>query len=238
MSYLDQIFYIAVVPTWKCNFRCKACFRWKIKKHYDIPVEKWLKIIRNLKRNFSSEVFVEIDGGEPLIRKADVIKIVKELKTHFKRVVLNTNGSLLDEKTLRELDKNGLDAIKLSFYSLNKKTHNYLRGVDCYDIVLSVIKKHQQLNSKIELIIAILVTSKNIDGVPALVKFLLPLKRVNFRINPLQENFFSKHAFNHSSVMLPKNLWPAKNKTKKLFRWLHCLPLFPALLQFQNKVTK
>ena len=137
MSYLDSIFYIAVIPTWKCNFRCQACHRWKIKKHYDISIEKWLKIIKNLKHSFSSNVFVEINGGEPLIRKADTIRIIKELKTHFNRVVLNTNGSLLDKKTLLELDKLGLDAIKLSFYSFNKRTHNYLRGVDCYDTVLS-----------------------------------------------------------------------------------------------------
>ncbi len=70
------------------------------------------------------------------------------------------------------------------------------------------------------LIIAILVTSKNIDEVPALVKFLLPLERVSIKIIPLQENFYSKNAFNHSSVMLPKNLWPTKEKTKKFFWWL------------------
>lgn len=220
MPYLDQIFYVAVVPTWRCNFRCKACYRWKILKHHDIPIEKWLKIIKNLKRNFSSNVFVEIDGGEALIRKADIIRIIKELKTQFKRVVLNTNGSLLDEKTLLKLDKLGLDAIKLSFYSLNKKTHNYLRGVDCYDAVLSVIKNHQKLGLKLELIASMLVTSKNIEEIPALIKFLMPLNRVNFRINPLQENFYSENAFNHSSVILPKDLWPTKEKIKKLFSWL------------------
>lgn len=220
MSYLDQIFYIAVVPTWRCNFRCKACFRWKILEHRDIPVEKWIKIIKNLKRNFSKDVFVEIDGGEALIRKSVIIRLVKGLKTHFNRVVLNTNGFLLDKKTLLKLDRLGLDAIKMSFYGLNKKTHNYLRGVDCYDATMSVIKNHQQFNLNLELIIAILVTSKNIEEIPALIKFLLPLKRVNIRINPLQEIFYSENAFNYFKVILPENLWPAKEKTKKLFRWL------------------
>jgi len=220
MSYLDSIFYIALIPTWKCNFRCKACHRWKILKHNDIPLEKWLKIIKNLKRNFSSDVFVEFNGGEPLIRKSLVIRMIKELKTHFKRVVLNTNGSLLDEKTLLKLENAGLDAIKLSFYSLNRKTHNYLRGVNAYDAALSVIKKHQQLGLKIELIIAILVTSKNIEEIPKLIKFLLSLKRTSIRINALQEIFSSENTFEYRKSILPRDLWPAKDKTKKLFRWL------------------
>lgn len=220
MSYLDGIFYIAVIPTRKRNFRCKSCHHWKALEHHDISVEKWLKIIKNLKRNFSNDVFVEINGGEPLIRKSAVIKIAKELKTYFKRVVLNTNSSLLDEKTLLKLDKLGLDAIKLSFYSLNKKTHNYLRGVDCYDAVVSVIENHQRLKLKLELIVSILVTSKNIEEIPALVEFLLLLKRVNVRINPLQERFWSENAFNYSSAILPKDLWPAKDKTKRFFQWL------------------
>ena len=98
MSYLDSIFISPLSQLGNVTFVVRGCLRWKILKHNDIPLEKWLKIIKNLKRNFSSDVFVEFNGGEPLLRKSAIIRMVKELKTHFKRVVLNTNGFLLDEK--------------------------------------------------------------------------------------------------------------------------------------------
>ncbi len=85
---------------------------------------------------------------------------------------------------------------------------------------MSVIKNHQKLGLKLELIVSMLAASKNIKEIPKLIKFLLLLKRVNIRIHPLQEDFYSKNAFDHSNVILPKDLWPSKKKIRNLFSWL------------------
>ena len=103
------------------------CSIWK-NNFPELSDEKWLKIGEEVKNSLPKNTFLEINGGEPLIRKDLTISLIKKLKQKFDCVALNSNGVLINAETVKELEKSGLDILKISFYSLDKNIVNSLRG--------------------------------------------------------------------------------------------------------------
>lgn len=105
--------------------------------------------------------FVEINGGEPLIKKGLVQKIIPELKKYFYSVTLNTNDFLINETRIDKLEKSGLNFVKASLYSLDEKIHDDLRQIPGSG---RRAKRVVDLTaeSKIKCEVGILITDKNI----------------------------------------------------------------------------
>lgn len=210
--------FVSLQITFKCNFKCQACSIWK-KSFPELNNEEWLEIASDIKKYFPENTFVEINGGEPLLRKELVFKLIKSLKKKFKTVTLNSNGSLIGCTTLRKLEEAGLDAIKISFYSLRKKTVNSLRGTeDAYGKTLDAIRLLQNSNIKLE--IGVLITSENIDDLEELITYLQKLKNCQIILQPLDESIESEESKKSRKNILPKNLWPQKDKVQEFFKWL------------------
>lgn len=211
--------FVSLIITFRCNFQCKSCSIWKKKETDEMSKEQWLNIADDLKGTIRKESFVEINGGEPLLRKDVVIDLVKRLKKHFKNVALNSNGSLIDEKTTKELEETGLDIIKISFYSLDEKIHNYLRGDDqSHGKALAAIKA--VLKSKIKLEVGILITAKNIREIPRLIQHLQTIGNVSIILQPLDESIESAESKNLDKNFLLADLWPEKEDVLRFFSWI------------------
>lgn len=211
--------FVSLIITFRCNFQCKSCSIWKKKEIDEMSKERWLSIANDLIGTIGKESFVEINGGEPLLRKDIVIDLVKRLKKHFKNVALNSNGSLIDEKTIKELEEAGLDIIKISFYSLDEKIHNYLRGNDqSHSKALEAIEAVSK--SKIKLEVGILITAKNIRGLPSLIRYLETLGNVSIIVQPLDESIESAESKNLDKNILLSDLWPEKEDTLRFFSWI------------------
>ncbi|NQU77479.1 radical SAM protein, partial [Candidatus Falkowbacteria bacterium] len=158
----------------------------------------------------------EINGGEPLTRKKLVILLTKELKKHFLKVGLNSNGSLINKEVLNQLEQSGLDVIKISFYSLNKETHNYLRGCpQAFDSAQKAIELIQK--SKINLEVALLITAQNIKEAPELIQHLQTLPNISIIIQPLDEKIESQGSRNWHSNNLITSLWPKEKDVNNFF---------------------
>ena len=86
--------------------------------------------------------------------------------------MLNTNGSLITERIIRELESVGLDSLKISLYSLKADSHNFVRGTD---IAFRNAMKAVGLaaKSKIQLEVGVLISSYNVTQVPELIDHLL-----------------------------------------------------------------
>jgi len=120
--YLFPPKYINLILTFKCNFKCQSCSIWK-KTDFseELSDKQWLEVVNELKSFLPKDSHIELNGGEVLIRKSLVLRLIKKLKRYFDEVSLNTNGLLINDKVASELDKARLDRIKISFYSLDKK---------------------------------------------------------------------------------------------------------------------
>lgn len=217
-DYLLAPVYLGIILTWRCNFKCRSCSVWQ-KKSKKQNLKNWLKAIKKINKALPPDTFVEITGGEPLLEKENLLKIIKRLKKHFKIVLINTNGSLINKTALFELEKAGLDAVKISLYSLNPTIHNQMRGnFIAFDNAMKVIKLISK--SKLKLKIAILITRQNIKQIPKLIYYLKRWPKIEITLQPLDELIDSKESKNLLKNQLPQNLWPKKNDVLKFFSWV------------------
>ncbi len=109
----DNELQVTIVPTQGCNFRCKYCFE----NHSNISMsdESEKAIINFFKRNIKKYKSVKVSwfGGEPLLEKHRVFRIMEIIKKYCNEnnipmiAEMITNGYLLDVNTFNELvDKN------------------------------------------------------------------------------------------------------------------------------------
>lgn len=208
--------FASLVITHRCNFRCKTCDLWKKNNSNELSDQDWFKIIADLKSTLKKDCFIEINGGEPLIRKDLTLSLIKQLKQTFTSVALNSNGSLIDEETISKLEKSGLDILKISLYSINQNTHNSLRGVN-FAYIKSISAIEAVLKSQIKLEIAILITSENINEIENLIKHFSHFKNISFILQPLDEKFGSNKQNQNN---LPMDIWPEKYCAQNFFDWI------------------
>ncbi|OGY48968.1 MAG: hypothetical protein A3B89_02985 [Candidatus Buchananbacteria bacterium RIFCSPHIGHO2_02_FULL_40_13] len=212
--------YVSLITTWRCNLKCRTCDIWK-KTEFDeeMGILNWLIISGQLKAYLSSKSFIEINGGEALIKKNLTIALISDLKKHFKTVALNTNGFLITPAVIQELEKTGLDQLKVSWYSLEADSHNFIRGSEmAFKNAAQAVALVAQ--SKIKLEVGILVTSYNVNQIPSLVDYLYNLGGVAIIIQPLDEIIESAWSKDMAKNEIVLDLWPTAAKSKELFTWL------------------
>ena len=113
--------------TGACNLKCRHCFMSAPHARHGAPSHE--QIIAIADQLAECGIFqVGLTGGEPLIRE-DFLEIIDALNEREIGVdVIYTNGWLVDETLLDELDKRGVHcAFQLSFDGIGM--HDFLRGV-------------------------------------------------------------------------------------------------------------
>ena len=138
-----------------CNLRCKMC-NWGFHPK-ESPAPGTLKKFQKFKKNSGNmdmQLYTNIidevvkEGGcavklnwrgEPLVNKniADMIKYAKE--SGILEVLINTNGSLLNEELSSKIIAAGLDIIIFSFDGMTKGTYESIRRGAEFTVTLSNI---------------------------------------------------------------------------------------------------
>jgi len=85
-------------PTDRCNLRCKGCWAGEYPKKNDLTFELMDRIVRE--GEDLSIFFYLFSGGEPLLRKDDILKLAKKHPDSVFHIF--TNGTLIDEKFAEE----------------------------------------------------------------------------------------------------------------------------------------
>lgn len=121
-----------------CNSRCISCNCWKQKSSNELRTNEINNILIQLKEFGILDIF--FTGGEPLLRH-DLPKIIRKSRDlQFDKIILCTNGLLLDKNKAETLLRNGLTGIRISIDGL-EETHDILRGIKgSYKKVYSVLK--------------------------------------------------------------------------------------------------
>jgi len=216
--YLCQPEFLSLLVTFKCNFRCRSCAVWQKTPAEELSAGQWQRIADNLPKVFSRQTFIEINGGEPLLRYDLTLDLIRNLKRNFDCVTLNSNGLLIDDVAVSDLETAGLDAVKISFYSLNPDIHNELRGIErAYDGAKKALELIGQSRMKLE--VGILITAKNIKGIPELIKYLNQSAKISIILQPLDEKIESRQSKDFQGNDLPRDLWPPAQDVKNLFAW-------------------
>lgn len=114
--------------TGRCNLRCRHCYMSAPQAKYgELSHEQCLDIVRQV--SDAGILQVSLTGGEPLVRR-DFLEIVDALlERKIKICQIYTNGVLVNEKLLAELERRQTKPeFSLSFDGVG--WHDWLRGVD------------------------------------------------------------------------------------------------------------
>lgn len=149
---------ILLDPTSACNLHCTGCWAAEYGNKLNLSLETIDSIIRQGKQ-LGTYMYI-YTGGEPLVRKKDLIKICE---MHPDCEFLSfTNGTLIDEEFCQEMlrVKNFVPAISLEGF---EEANDGRRGQGVYQKVqnaMSLLKQH-----KLPFGISTCYTSKNVDDV-------------------------------------------------------------------------
>jgi len=123
---------ILLDPTSACNLRCKGCWAGEYGKRDNLSFDEMDRIIGEGKE--LGIFFYLFSGGEPLVRKDDLIRLAD---THSECAFLAfTNGTLVDPPFARELVRVGNFALAFSIEGRDEAT-DYRRGEGVYEAVLA-----------------------------------------------------------------------------------------------------
>lgn len=173
---------IQIHLTHKCNMRCSHCYMSAGKAiDNELDEKQWKNALENITRYISNTEIV-FTGGEPLIRH-DSINIMKFAKEKGHKVVLFTNGVLINEENIGKISEN-IDEIQVSMEGVSENAYEKIRGKGNYNKFLKCIKLIKEYN--IPLTLALTIIPYNIDDIEKnLVKFLneLNYNKITVRIN-------------------------------------------------------
>lgn len=113
-----------------CHFRCLYCHNpdtWNMDGGKEYTTKEILSKVADEKPYFGSKGGLTVSGGEPLIQRENVYSLFKEAHMMGINTTLDTNGSILDEKTKKLLTVT--DLVLLDIKHINDTQHKKLTGV-------------------------------------------------------------------------------------------------------------
>ena len=153
--------------TGNCNLKCKSCYNQQSGNYFSEPeLIKVKKIIDRIKEANIPEVVVT--GGEPFLCR-DIFTIIDYLLLNNFRVRVNTNGLLLSDYHIAELQKRKGVILTIGMDGVSKKTHDFIRGEGNFDKVLIILRKLS--NAGVKLYINFTATQVNLADIWRLEKF-------------------------------------------------------------------
>jgi len=179
-------FTLDINPTDKCNFRCIHCWQRAFKKidsSYELSDEKLIDVTKQALK-LGVEEFEITGGGEPMMRREVVLRIMEMIKKKGKFGNITTNGSLFDTNSLKKVVKIGWDRITFSLEGPNAESNDAVRGEGNFERVLKVIELLNQIKKKTKRKLPIIkfnvvVNNKNYNKVVEMIKLA---KKVNCSI--------------------------------------------------------
>jgi MoaA/NifB/PqqE/SkfB family radical SAM enzyme len=151
--------------TARCPLRCKTCKIPQGKKgnEEELSLEELKKVVDNAAR--WKIKYISFAGGETLLRKDDVIELIKYCSKRKIFTALITSGYPLNKKICEELIKAGLNKLTISIDGAREKTHDFIRGKGIFKRAIKavriLVKLRKKMKSKIELEFTTVVNSKN-----------------------------------------------------------------------------
>lgn len=165
----------------KCNLNCKHCYLEKVT--IDEPSTSKLKeIIDKLEK--AHVQILNFTGGEPFLRE-DIFELLEYAYYKGLELILNINGTLLDDKKLRRLRSISEDIVLNVSLDGRKEMHDFLRGKGNFVRTINGIRLASSYGFFIR--VNYTVHKKNLFDIPK-IYFLANKLRINdFHVIPLHK---------------------------------------------------
>ena len=163
---------VAIEVTQRCNLDCTLCYLSENAELVsDIPIEEVFNRLDRVREEFGKETNVQITGGEPTLRKhRELVEIVRYARDLELFPSLFTNGIAASRKLLTQLSEAGL--YDVAFHVDTTQRRKYFSSEEGLNAVrLEYLERAGDLG--LTVIFNTTVHNRNIDEIPALVKFFM-----------------------------------------------------------------
>ncbi|WP_432403368.1 radical SAM protein [Wukongibacter sp. M2B1] len=189
-KYQDRIFFLVIVPTLNCNFRCSYCYEErKDLRMNDQIIENIVDYVRKVSKKIKM-LHIAWFGGEPMLEYETIKKLTKRFQEICDNEGCNynakmtSNGYLFTEERINELEDLGIKSIQITLDG-EKEYHNKSRplkdGSGTFDKILDNINKIAEKNIQISLRINL--DKENKDSIPMLLERIPEEKRKNIEVS-------------------------------------------------------
>jgi radical SAM protein with 4Fe4S-binding SPASM domain len=182
---LDPPFEMAYAElTYRCNLECKHCYN-AAGDTYELSTKEWMKIIDEIYRCGCLRFF--ITGGEPLLHDG-FFDIVEYARRKPLAVGVLTNGTLLDEYTVKKMKELGVSGLHFSVDGPDSYIHDEFRGVEkSLEKTLNAIRI--ALNSHLRVGVTLCVHRKNLREGENLVNLMETMGVTEYTFTPVIKSF-------------------------------------------------
>ncbi|MBI4708689.1 MAG: radical SAM protein [Candidatus Portnoybacteria bacterium] len=114
-------------PTIRCNLRCKMCYQGATRalRQEELGAEEVLSVFKKLEPKIKD---IKLVGGEPFVR-SDIFEMITFWDNAKKRIILQTNCTLINENNIEVLKKNKNITDILTSLDGPPQVHDAIRGV-------------------------------------------------------------------------------------------------------------
>ncbi len=195
---------ITIDITNRCNCRCMQCDIWKKNEDTDLPTETWKAVLLKLKK-WRGLFNLTIGGGEPFMRK-DIVELITFASKNGILTNVITNGILINEKTVSQLEQSGLGRIAISLDGINPETNDVTRGIKgAFEKTVKTIDLLCKTKSRPLVTVTTIIMKSNLNDLAEMVKWV-EKKGVNGIVfQPLSANFATEYKQDWYKT---NELWP------------------------------
>ncbi|MDD4939433.1 MAG: radical SAM protein [Candidatus Omnitrophica bacterium] len=213
-----------------CLLKCKMCFAWKLRganSGRQPTLNEWKDFISLLAELSEDSIEINFSGAEPLSdsRNLDLIAFCSDRGLCTS---LNTSGFLIDADKARRISRSGLNSITISLDSMNRSTHDFLRGTEgCYDKVMQGIDHLDKHCGGLTIGIQTVILENNLDEIIGLTEWAEARKRIDhICFQALAQTFFTPpvngwHKKKEYNTLWPKNITRVHRVIDELIRLKH-----------------
>jgi len=144
--YMDAPENIYLSMSYQCTLKCRYCYNFNDRSNFnhinsnqkqpEMSIKEYRQLLEEARSLGVKRIL--FTGGEPLLNPLSlpVGRFAKELGFTTELI---TNGMLIDQDNVQDIAAT-FDCISVSLDSINKETHEYLRGKGCFDKVIAAIR--------------------------------------------------------------------------------------------------
>ena len=125
---------ILMDPTSACNLHCTGCWAAEYGNRLNLTYDEMSSVVKQGKK--LGVYFYMFTGGEPLVRKQDIIRLCRE--HHECQFLAFTNGTLVDEEFCQEMKEVGNLMLAISIEG-TPEVNDLRRGQGVYEKVMSTM---------------------------------------------------------------------------------------------------
>lgn len=161
-----------------CNLKCDYCHNSEYSnREDDMNTENIIRLITSIKEKYAINKIL-LTGGEPLVQR-DLCRIIKHITSLGIKADLVTNGTMLTEEKIEQLENAGLNRIRISIDELGEDS--ILRSTEnpneLWNIARNVVNE-----SNIELCIHTVCSPSNVKNLFEVYKKVLEVGAVRWRV--------------------------------------------------------